>query len=360
MSPKKLNYTGGDNLPLYATPEQAMREGQRREELERRRRQKKHEQTQGRSSSQPQLVSHYPQPAMIPMQNAQIQYVPVHAQPPQRQPLPMQAMPPQQYVPMNMVPPQVRSDSYLAHDKQSTPPLSYSPNMNSTAPARRSPPQRKPPVMLASVPPVSSSPATPGNRDFSRSSVNSVDAGQQNTQDIQIAAQLFSNHDIKNMGRLTAGELQNLLQNDDNTHFCVSAVEALINLFGASRFGTVNLNEFTSLYKRVKKWRKVYVDNDINGSFTISASEYHNCLQELGYLVPYEVSESLFDQYGEFIEPENHVRELKFDKFVESLVWLMRLTKVFRKHDEKQEGVATIQYKDFIDVVLYLGRFLPR
>lgn len=181
----------------------------------------------------------------------------------------------------------------------------------------------------------------------------------EDSKDVQIAMQLFLNHDVKNKGRLTAEELQNLLQNDDNTHFCISAVDALINLFGASRFGTINQAEFVSLYKRVKNWRKIYVDNDINGSFTISVSEFHNSLQELGYLVPFEVSERLFDQFAEYINQTVNGKELKFDKFVEALVWLMRLTKAFRKYDVNQEGIATIQYKDFIDQTLYLGRFLP-
>lgn len=208
-----------------------------------------------------------------------------------------------------------------------------------------------PPQRIMSSPPIMNTPVT----SSSRSSQEILEESK----DVQIASQLFLNHDVRSKGRLTAEELQNLLQNDDNTHFCISAVDSLINLFGASRFGTINQAEFVSLYKRVKNWRKVYVDNDINGSFTISVSEFHNSLQELGYLVPFEVSERLFDQYAEFINQSVNGKELKFDKFVEALVWLMRLTKIFRKFDLNQEGVATIRYKDFIDETLYLGRFLP-
>lgn len=219
------------------------------------------------------------------------------------------------------------------------------PPVNSQLPSRVTPP----PQRIVSSPPSIGSPAA------SRGSFETLE----DSKDVRIAVQLFANHDVKNKGRLTAEELQNLLQNDDNTHFCISAVDALINLFGASRFGTINQAEFVSLYKRVKNWRKIYVDNDINGSFTISVSEFHNSLQELGYLVPFEVSERLFDQYAEFMNQSVNGKELKFDKFVEALVWLMRLTKTFRKYDLNQEGIATIHYKDFIDQTLYLGRFLP-
>lgn len=249
--------------------------------------------------------------------------------------------------------------------RQAIPPQIAAGQTKGPSPTSRTMPRSRPPPIssqaamtppsqrVVSSPPVMSSPST-------ISSARSSQEALEESKDVQVAMQLFLNHDVKGKGRLTAEELQNLLQNDDSTHFCISAVDALINLFGASRFGTINQSEFVSLYKRVKNWRKVYVDNDINGSFTISVSEFHNSLQELGYQVPFEVSERLFDQYSEFMNSAVNGKELKFDKFVEALVWLMRLTKVFRKFDYNQEGIATIHYKDFIDETLYLGRFLPR
>ncbi|KAM3163825.1 PEF1-like protein [Lachancea thermotolerans] len=333
MCARRLNYAGGDNLPLYATPEEAMRAGQQREQREqreqeeRRRRQKRQEQRlppprNGRVGSAPPAVpQHYmgPAPGAVPVSR----YAPIPAAPVVRVPRSRPAPAP------------AAASMPAAMPVAAAAPLAYSPSPPQPAPA---------PVPM-------SAPTT------ARNSLESDT--QQSFKDTQIATQLFQNHDVKQRGRLTAAELQNLLQNDDNSHFCISSVDALINLFGASRFGTVSLTEFISLYRRVKKWRKVYVDNDINGSFTISASEFHNSLQELGYLVPFDVSENLFDQYAEFIDPGKNGKELKFDRFVETLVWLMRLTKVFRKFDTNQEGVATVQYKDFIDATLYLGRFLP-
>ncbi|SCU93873.1 LADA_0G05292g1_1 [Lachancea dasiensis] len=337
MCARRLNYAGGDNLPLYATPEEAMKAGQKRDDEERRRRARKYEnlpptQRPGRLNSAPPI----PIPAQQPM-------IPAYNPAPQMaQSVPH--IPPTRYTPGNS---QSQSPSGIRYNSMPQP----VPVINRVARGRPAPN-----LAHASVQPL---PQAPIDTTRSRSSLDGVGDPQQDAKDIQIATQLFQNHDVKQRGRLSAEELQNLLQNDDSTHFCISSVDALINLFGASRFGTVSLTEFVSLYKRVKKWRKVYVDNDINGSFTISASEFHNSLQELGYLVPFDVSENLFDQYAEFIDPSKNGKELKFDRFVETLVWLMRLTKMFRKFDNNQEGVAAIPYKDFIDVTLYLGRFLP-
>lgn len=326
-------------MQLYATPKEAMRETKRRMDEEKLRRQQKYEMKMGRGT-RVDPDKHIPPTPLPPMaynnsapvtQSNMGPYYDPRYENKKSAPSQINLPPNSRQSPTNRVPSRVRP-----------------PNIPTQPPTRATPP----PQRIVSSPATTSSPTTVGSR-------NSMDT-MEDTRDIQIAMQLFLNHDYKNKGRLTAEELQNLLQNDDNTHFCISAVDALINLFGASRFGTINQSEFVSLYKRVKNWRKVYVDNDINGSFTISVSEFHNSLQELGYLVPFEVSERLFDQYAEFINQSVNGKELKFDKFVEALVWLMRLTKCFRKYDLNQEGIATIQYKDFIDQTLYLGRFLPR
>lgn len=313
-----------------------MRESRRRMEEEKQKRQQKYEMRMAPNQRVDPTMHNAPLPLPIthasPIVNNSMQH-------------PHNSAPyydPRQNIPSGL-PVQIKrtSPTSRATQRARPPPISSQPSMTP-------PPQR-----IMSSPSTLNSPAT----------VNTARSSQEvleESKDLQIATQLFANHDIRGKGRLTPEELQNLLQNDDSSHFCISAIDALINLFGASRFGTINQAEFISLYKRVKNWRKVYVDNDINGSFTISVSEFHNSLQELGYQVPFEVSERLFDQYAEFMNQTVNGKELKFDKFVEALVWLMRLTKVFRKFDYGQEGVATIHYKDFIDETLYLGRFLPR
>ncbi|QID85126.1 peflin or Penta-EF hand domain-containing protein 1 [Saccharomyces pastorianus] len=329
MCAKKLKYAAGDDFVRYATPKEAMEETRREFDKERQRQQ--------------QMKAAPPPPP--PPSNTRIHSAPIPLQ--------------NQYL-KNRV--ESGHQSYgspqnysLRHTK-----VPIDPRYNNTVqkPASRPiPPQPKHYNSAASSSLRIASPASVHNPQVPASTAP-FDS-KEDLRDMQVAVQLFHNHDIKGKNRLTAEELQNLLQNDDNSHFCISSVDALINLFGASRFGTVNQAEFISLYKRVKSWRKIYVDNDINGSLTISVSEFHNSLQELGYLIPFEVSEKTFDQYAEFINRSGTGKELKFDKFVEALVWLMRLTKLFRKFDTNQEGIATIQYKDFIDSTLYLGRFLP-
>ncbi|CAI4062294.1 hypothetical protein SKDZ_07G3070 [Saccharomyces kudriavzevii ZP591] len=333
MCAKKLKYAAGDDFVRYATPKEAMEETRREFEKEKQRQQQM-------KTAQVQTGNTRIHSAPIPLQN---QYVKNRVESEHQS-----YGSPQSFSPRHTKVPIDPRYNILAQ-KTAGRPIPPAPNHYSNSPSQRITSSPPPPLMHnQSLPASCKKKVTPAPFD-----------NKEDLRDVQVAIQLFHNHDIKGKNRLTAEELQNLLQNDDNSHFCISSVDALINLFGASRFGTVNQAEFIALYKRVKSWRKIYVDNDINGSLTISVSEFHNSLQELGYLIPFEVSEKTFDQYAEFINRSGTVKELKFDKFVEALVWLMRLTKLFRKFDSNQEGTATIQYKDFIDATLYLGRFLP-
>ncbi|CAB4252583.1 similar to Saccharomyces cerevisiae YGR058W PEF1 Penta-EF-hand protein required for polar bud growth and cell wall abscission [Maudiozyma barnettii] len=369
MCAKKLKYTAGDDLQLYATPKQALEANRRILEEEKLQRQQKYEMKMSqearingtRISSAPssyidykkQNNSNHSLPGSRISSNQQLQQQQQQQHQNQSHIQQMHRVLPQQR-PSNM-----NDGTYIHASKMGI--VSSNGHSINSRPVPNAPIPIIPAVTRGSGERSSSSSPrrrmSPGGR---KESVGSTNQQLKEERDISVATQLFYNHDIKKRERLTAEELQNLLQNDDSTRFSISTIDSLINLFGAARFGTVNLNEFVSLYKRVKAWRKVYVDNDINGSFTLSLEEYQNSLKELGYMIPFEVGEKLFDQYAEFnIKQNSNTKELKFDKFVESLVWLLQLTKQFRKYDTNQEGVAIIQYKDFIETTLFLGRHLP-
>lgn len=348
MCAKKLKYTAGDDLQLYATPKQALEANQRMVEEEKARRRQKYEMKvaqdarfSSRVSSAPSAYTDYKMNQQsLPTSRVSSHYHQMHAAPPSQ-----------------ILPQQKQSEH--RHSSLNSGIYTHGSNMNMGTINNH--PNNSRPVPI--IPPINNrgngSRSASGSPHRKTSPVLRKEPPKED-RDISVATQLFYNHDVKKKGRLTAEELQNLLQNDDSTRFSISAIDSLINLFGAARFGTINSTEFVSLYKRVKIWRKIYVDNDINGSFTLSLTEYQNSLKELGYMIPFEVGEKLFDQYSEFnIQQNSNSKELKFDKFVESLVWLLQLTKQFRKFDTKQEGVAVIQYKDFIETTLLLGRFLP-
>lgn len=400
---KKVNYAAGDNLPLYATPEQSLEYGKQWEEgkLEEQRRQRLSQNLMMQRQQQQQRkekLANMPESKSFPAQgspgsgNRHSSGVSGG----QRRPVPSNLMPnnfPQQNYqqppvtrPLPVVPAQQQSQQQPQQQLQYAP--QYAPqylpqqqmqqisNVHGQQPSpmaqqhyvSKPQHQKQHRAQQPGTPTSGISQASPSGVSFSsaharlgvvpgssnRSSSSSLNGDKQDVK--EAASVLFHKYDLTKSGRLGANELQRLLQNDDTTPFSYSSVDSIINLFGVSRSGTLNLNEFIYMYHKIKTWRDVYEQTDANRSHTLTSLEFSEAVQKMGYKVPIEVVENLFDQFAEY---DNGIKCLKFGKFVESTVWLIRLTKVFRKFDEKSNGVAVIDYKDFIDVSLYLGKFLP-
>ena len=469
---KKVNYSQGDNLPLYATPEQSLqqqknldRQRQYREENERKKLmlkqdlflQKQQQQTReellqkmnggpnkrlsssnankrpsgvssssngnsrgegGRNSSYSNEYQHQQQQHKpIPLTNAHIysnqQNIPPNMQPHKPQPPPPQSHPQPPPPPRNVSqqymipggldgqykqqqpPPQKQMYNYQPEQQQFSQsyqqqqqPIAIQPNYiaqdlsfnsigsggtsgnmnhyNNNDNFNHSNPLQPPmPYQNSSLSSPSSS-STLSNNMLKNLSINSQQApllssnsnnSFQPDDPKEVATQLFHKYDVSKSGRLTAHELQQVLQNDDFSKFKISSIDSIINLFGVSRFNSLNLNEFIYMYHKLSKWRDVYIKNDTNGSHTLTTLEFTESVKSMGYKIPIEVVENLFDQFSEFVGGS---KCLKFDRFVESVIWLIRLTKVFRQFDIENNGVGIVEYKDFIDISLYLGKFLPR
>ncbi|CCH58617.1 hypothetical protein TBLA_0A08280 [Henningerozyma blattae CBS 6284] len=363
MGRKRVTYSAGDNLELYQTPEEIVQESEKKKEEEELRRFMQHNMksphgsnsslgTQNPTTLRDDNYSHASPSTQSSMNSPHHHHHNHHHSHHQ--------MPTQNHKIPNDLSHNVKNTK-----SQSPPPVTFPQQRSRVPPPPIGIPPSIPSASRKPVASVASTPAIHNNTNSRHQEMSSIGQNRdakstKDAKDTNFAVQLFITHDTRKRGQLTADDLQNILQNDDSSQFCQSTTEALVDLFGVSRFGVVIQEEFVSLYKKVKYWRKIYVDNDINGSHTITMGEFHNSLLEMGYVLPSEVSEKLFDRYARFVNHESDLRAMKFDRFVESLLWLTRLTKVFRKYDANQEGIATIHYKDFIDCTLLLGRFLPR
>ncbi len=78
-----------------------------------------------------------------------------------------------------------------------------------------------------------------------------------------------------------------------------------------------------------------------NGSHTLTTLEFTESVKSMGYKIPIEVVENLFEQFADLIGGS---KCLKFDRFVESVIWLIRLTKVFQTLDVENNGVGVRVY----------------
>ncbi|WPK26986.1 hypothetical protein PUMCH_004357 [Australozyma saopauloensis] len=161
----------------------------------------------------------------------------------------------------------------------------------------------------------------------------------------------FERVDTNRSGRISVRELSSALVNFDNTGFQDSTVQLMIKLFTTSGSPAgLNFEQFVSLWKYLTAYKKLFVAADTNKSGDISFGEFQKILEQIGYKLNVDVVLHLFlkfvnkDHHG----PATSVGKLKFDSFIELLVYIRKLTDIFKQYDKDLSGVATINYLDFL------------
>lgn len=162
----------------------------------------------------------------------------------------------------------------------------------------------------------------------------------------------FEKVDANRSGRISARELSMALLNFDNTRFQDSTVKLMIKLFSTSSSPQgLNFEQFVSLWKYLLAYKKLFVAADVNKSGDISFGEFQRILEQIGYKLNVDLVLHLFHKFSnkESTSFEGaQVGKLKFDAFIELLVYLRKLTDIFKQYDKDLSGVATINYLDFL------------
>ncbi|ODV82230.1 EF-hand [Suhomyces tanzawaensis NRRL Y-17324] len=168
---------------------------------------------------------------------------------------------------------------------------------------------------------------------------------------------VFDKVDSNGSGKISAKELSVALLNFDNTRFQESTVLLMIRLFSSSSdvasapLKSLNFDQFVSLWKYLSAYKKLFVQADTNKSGDISFGEFQKILEQIGYKLNIDLVLNLFQKfcYKDYAGHESgSVGKLKFDAFIELLVYLRKLTDVFKKYDKDLSGVATISFADFL------------
>lgn len=175
-------------------------------------------------------------------------------------------------------------------------------------------------------------------------------------------------------GYISADELQQALSNGTWTPFNPETVRLMIGMFDRENRGTVSFQDFGALWKYVTDWQNCFRSFDSDNSGNIDQNELKTALTTFGYRLSDNLIGILirkFDRYGR--------GTILFDDFIQCciilyvsnsfydidtiiideiviihLILFQTLTSSFRQYDTDMDGVITIHYEQFLQMVFSL------
>ncbi|XP_064487124.1 programmed cell death protein 6-like [Ornithodoros turicata] len=158
---------------------------------------------------------------------------------------------------------------------------------------------------------------------------------------------LFAAVDQDRNGHITARELRAALINGNWSPFNEETCRLMISMFDRDNSGTIDVHEFVSLWNYIEQWKRCFQSFDRDNSGNINVTELHQALTSFGYRlsVPFcQLAITKFDRYAR--------GSIEFDDFIQLCVMIHCLTEAFRRKDTTQTGVVTLQYEEFLQMVL--------
>ncbi|CAG8229596.1 unnamed protein product [Penicillium salamii] len=170
---------------------------------------------------------------------------------------------------------------------------------------------------------------------------------------------LFRAANFSHSGTLTENELGSALVNGDYTSFHPRTVRLMIRMFDRDGSGTINFDEFVSLWRYLAAWRELFDRFDEDRSGRISKAEFENALVAFGYRLSPKfigVIFGVFEAKGKQMHTsKDPVRQgMSFDLFVQACISLKRMTDVFKRYDEDRDGYITLSFEEALTEILLL------
>lgn len=134
----------------------------------------------------------------------------------------------------------------------------------------------------------------------------------------------------------------------------------MIRMFDRDGSGTINFDEFVSLWRYLAAWRELFDRFDEDRSGRISMPEFENALVAFGYRLSPKfigVIFGVFEAKGKQMNTaKDPVRQgMSFDLFVQACISLKRMTDVFKRYDEDRDGYITLSFEEALT-----GKFAKR
>ncbi|XP_041665592.1 peflin [Cheilinus undulatus] len=158
------------------------------------------------------------------------------------------------------------------------------------------------------------------------------------------AHQWFQTVDTDRSGFINFKELKQALVNSNWSAFNDETCLMMINMFDKTRSGRIDLFGFSALWEFMQRWRALFQQYDRDRSGTISSTELHQALAQMGYNLSPQFSEILVQRFSY----RGARPGIQLDRFIQVCTQLQTMTQVFREKDTSMTGNIRLSYEDFL------------
>ncbi|KAG9306968.1 hypothetical protein G9A89_000882 [Geosiphon pyriformis] len=169
--------------------------------------------------------------------------------------------------------------------------------------------------------------------------------------------QYFNAIDVDRTNCLSPAELQRaLVLNCDGSTFNFDTIQLLFNMFDSDRSGTIHFQEFSSLWRYIEDWKKIFVAFDRDNSGFIDPNELKSALLAFGFNISDRLIQIFVRKYkirhGGVQKHAPMTYSVNFDNFVQICVSIKTMTQTFRAIDNDSDGWAKINYEQMLELIL--------
>lgn len=158
------------------------------------------------------------------------------------------------------------------------------------------------------------------------------------------AFQWFQTVDTDHSGSITLKELRQALVNSNWSAFSDETCLMMINMFDRTRTGRMDVFGFSALWGFLQQWRALFQQYDRDRSGTISGTELHQALGQMGYNLSPQFTETLVGRFA----VRGGRPGIQLDRFIQVCTQLQSMTQAFRERDQAMTGNVRLSYEDFL------------
>ncbi|KAG0154102.1 hypothetical protein PDIDSM_1482 [Penicillium digitatum] len=146
----------------------------------------------------------------------------------------------------------------------------------------------------------------------------------------------------------------------DYTSFHPGTVRLMIRMFDRDGNGTINFDEFVSLWRYLAAWRELFDRFDEDRSGRVSQPEFEKALVAFGYRLSGKFISVIFGVFEGKAKQMSHAPKdsrlpgMGFDLFVQACISLKRMTDVFKRYDDDRDGYITLSFEEALTEILLL------